>query len=222
MIEAAENQGIRPSYAESPPKLVGGSLCLDFLNTLSGRGDPAGPRERLTGYAELAHWAAGAGLLSTAEARRLADKARARPRQAAAALAEAKALREALMRLLSGADPGDSGLAGGSDLERLNRLLARAPTRYGLEAREGGFAWHLGAQPEPFEQPLWPVLWDAAELLTAPHRLARIRPCANPGCGWLFLDTSRNRSRRWCSMEDCGNRAKARRHYAKRKAGGGA
>jgi predicted RNA-binding Zn ribbon-like protein len=66
---------------------------------------------------------------------------------------------------------------------------------------------------------MWPVVHSAAELLTSPH-LDRVRQCADDrGCGFLFFDTSRNGSRRWCSMESCGNRAKARRHYQRTKAG---
>jgi predicted RNA-binding Zn ribbon-like protein len=61
---------------------------------------------------------------------------------------------------------------------------------------------------------LWPVVRDAADLLTS-KELNRVGRCADERCGWLFVDTSRNRSRRWCSMESCGNRAKARRHYRK-------
>ena len=75
------------------------------------------------------------------------------------------------------------------------------------------WAWPAGASA--LELPLWPALWSAAELLMAPE-LARVRECES--CSWLFLDTSRNHTRRWCSMEDCGNVAKARRHYARRHA----
>ena len=76
----------------------------------------------------------------------------------------------------------------------------------------------MAAVAEALERPLWPVLWAAAELLTSADR-DRVRACASDPCRWLFLDLSRNRSRRWCSMEDCGNRAKARRHYARSKNG---
>ena len=97
-------------------------------------------------------------------------------------------------------------------------ILEQAPARDALSARDGGFAWAAGAPGTPLRRPLWPVLWSAADLLTS-DRLARVRSCGDPRCGWLFLDTSRNRSRRWCDMADCGNRAKARRHYARRVEG---
>jgi predicted RNA-binding Zn ribbon-like protein len=64
---------------------------------------------------------------------------------------------------------------------------------------------------------LAPIAWSAADLLTGP-RAQRVRQCADEkGCGWLFIDESRAGTRRWCSMGECGNRAKARRHYLRRK-----
>jgi predicted RNA-binding Zn ribbon-like protein len=63
---------------------------------------------------------------------------------------------------------------------------------------------------------LWPIVDAAADLLVRGEP-ERIKTCGSATCGWLFLDLSRNRSRRWCDMKDCGNRAKARRHYARRK-----
>ena len=73
------------------------------------------------------------------------------------------------------------------------------------------FAWDWTPE-NALDRVLWPVVRDAAELLSG-EDLDRVGRCADANCGWLFLDTSRNHSRRWCSMKDCGNRAKARRHY---------
>lgn len=80
-----------------------------------------------------------------------------------------------------------------------------------------GFAWTWPEEAADLARPLWPVARSAAELLTSPD-LGRVHECLGDNCGWLFLDTSRNRRRTWCSMEGCGNRAKARRHYARRRA----
>ncbi len=86
-----------------------------------------------------------------------------------------------------------------------------------------GFAreWERGSPA--LDQVLWPVSWSAAELLTH-GPLDRIRECPGQGnCGWLFLDLTKNASRRWCDMRVCGNRAKARRHYTRtRQEAGGA
>ena len=81
--------------------------------------------------------------------------------------------------------------------------------------------WRLAAEDAEFDLPLWPIVQSAAELLLSEHLRGRVGQCADPsGCGWLFLDLSKNRSRRWCSIQDCGNRAKQRRLQARLKSGG--
>ena len=93
-----------PSYAKDPPSLIGGAPCLDFVNTLRWRGDPEARWERLSDYGELAHWAAGAGLLAQGEARRLIGEARRNPSEAEQVRNTALALREALARLFAEPD----------------------------------------------------------------------------------------------------------------------
>jgi predicted RNA-binding Zn ribbon-like protein len=199
-----------PSYALQPPKRIGGTLCLDFINTEMWRGDVPDRRERLTGYGELALWAGHVGILDRDGQREAMQRAGQQPDIAASVLATALALRGALGRMLV----APMAIAP-ADLAVLNALLARAPTRTGLMPTKAGFAWTMTAA-EPLEQPLWPVVWDAAELL-ASGRAERVGCCSDPECRWVFLDTSRNGSRRWCSMEDCGNRHKARRHYERNR-----
>ncbi|MCC7276614.1 MAG: CGNR zinc finger domain-containing protein, partial [Alphaproteobacteria bacterium] len=129
------------------------------------------------------------------------------PDAAARVLADALALREAVARLAAGpAAPLPD------DLARLNGHLAGADR---LAAVAGGFAWTAGSA-DALASPLARVARDAADLLASP-RLARVRRCADERCGWLFLDADRGPGRRWCSMTGCGNRAKARRHYRRRK-----
>lgn len=99
-----------------------------------------------------------------------------------------------------------------ADLARLNRVLAVAPAGLKLVRSKGRYAWR--AKTDALDGLLAPIIWSAAELL-ASEQLARVKSCGAADCGWLFLDLSRNGSRRWCSMDDCGNRAKARRHYAR-------
>ena len=202
------------SYVDVPPRLVAGTLCLDFVNTVSRPTAELTPNERLTGYSELLFWARAAGILDDAGLKALTAAAEADPSGAAAVLAKAVALREALAALIAGSDGPPEALS------VLNGLLERAPQRRRLAPNGPGFAWRVEQPGEDLERPLWQVAWDAAALLTS-DRLERVRRCVAPDCGWLFLDLTRNRSRRWCSMEDCGNRAKARRHYAKRKRSGG-
>ena len=195
--------------------LVGGRLCLDFANTV-GAHDTDHPREHLTSYADLVAWSQHAGVLTTAQAQPLLRAGEDRPTAAAAVLARAIALREAIYRVFSAVAAGRA--VEDADLGTLNGALAEALARSRIVATADGFAWGWTPSPDALDQMLWPVARSAAELLTE-GELARVRECGGDGCGWLFLDLSRNHSRRWCDMQDCGNRAKARRHYQRRRAG---
>jgi predicted RNA-binding Zn ribbon-like protein len=104
-----------------------------------------------------------------------------------------------------------------ADLARLNAALAAALPHLRLAPRAGGYDWVWDGRGDDLASPLWPILRSAADLLASPD-LARVRECDGEDCTWLFLDYSRNRSRRWCSMASCGNRAKARRHYQRHAA----
>ncbi|MFL6263400.1 MAG: CGNR zinc finger domain-containing protein [Thermoanaerobaculia bacterium] len=191
--------------------LSGGALGLDFANTWSDRGRPE--TDKLCGYPDLLAFARQAGLLTEGEEVRLAARAGRDPRAAAAALARARGLRETLYRIFSALAAG--GAPEPADLERLNAALPEALSRLRLERRGEETVWGWAAPEGSLEALLWPILRSAAELLTAEER-QRVRECAGSACTWLFLDHSRNRSRRWCSMETCGNRAKAHRHYRRR------
>ena len=170
-------------------------LCLDFANTRFWRGQ-ATPTETLKAPSDLAAWAKTAKAPTGKE------------------FETALALREAVYRLFDSQAQGKA--AAPRDLEILNHALARAPTRTTLKRGREGYNWDVGARSGTALALLAPVLWSAGDLLAGP-RLDRVRRCANPECGWLFLDDSRAGKRRWCSMSACGNRAKARRHYHKSK-----
>lgn len=193
-------------------RLVGGRLCLDFVNTVDSHRRPE-PKEYLRSYADLLLWARHAAALDAEAAATLAASAASAIERAERALASARALRRTLFTIFVGI--GEGRPPGPHDLAPLNAALAAAPTRVGLRSEDGRVGWTWRDEAEELERPVWPVLWSAADLLTSADA-GLIRECAGEGCSWLFLDTSRNRTRRWCSMEDCGNRAKARRHYARR------
>src|SRR5262249_47884658 len=123
-----------PSYRAAPPRLLGGALCLDFVNTVEWRGAPE-RAERLTGYGEVLAWAEAAGAIGRRARARLEAAAKARPEAAAALLASAVALREALAELFG------SGSAQPALVERLNAWLARAPERTRLAASVEGYGW---------------------------------------------------------------------------------
>jgi predicted RNA-binding Zn ribbon-like protein len=190
-------------------KLVGGRPSLDFTNTVSDH--LAGePEEYLASYADLVTWAEHAGLLAADAAGRLRAAAARAPGEAQAALARAQALREALFRVFLALAQDDAPPA--DDLALVNEEAARAFSRRALEPAGAGLAWQWQEEDGALDRPLWPVVADATALL-ASAEIGRVKVCGADVCGWLFLDESRNRSRRWCSMEDCGNREKARRHY---------
>jgi predicted RNA-binding Zn ribbon-like protein len=119
-------------------------------------------------------------------------------------------LREAIHRSFGATASG--GAPAAADLAALNAALAAAPARQRI--RMGG--WDVGSPDPSAAALLAPVLWSAADLLVG-GQLDRVRRCANPECGWLFLDNSKSGNRRWCSMTACGNRAKAHRHYMRRR-----
>lgn len=192
----------------------GDELCLDFANTRFWRGLPE-PKEQLTGFADLLAWCAARTGLPASEGTRLAAWAAGEPGAAAALLAAALELREAIYRLFHATAEKK---AAPEDLDRLNRALATVAERRAVVADGAGFAWRVpaGAGAPAAVRLLTPVLWSAGDLLVG-KRLAKVRHCANPECAWLFIDDSKSGNRRWCSMSACGNRAKAHRHYARKK-----
>ena len=204
---------------ETPPtfELSGGTLCLDFANTWSDRDRPE--TDNFRGYPDLLAFALQTGLLTSGEKARLAGRADQDPQAAEEALASGRSLREALYGILSAIAAAREPEA--ADLERLNAALPEAFSRLRLENRGSDFVWTWAASEDSLAAPLWPILRSAAELLTSEDR-NQVRECAGTACTWLFLDRSRNRSRRWCSMETCGNRAKAHRHYRRRSETGSA
>jgi predicted RNA-binding Zn ribbon-like protein len=200
---------IEPKPAENPGSLAG-ALCLDFANTAEWHASDH-PQERLTGYAELLAWAKRKSILGEKEARALEDEAGRRPQEAARVLRRAVELREAIYQIfsrLAHAKPAPR-----TALELLNAGLAGSLGQARLRAGPAGFTWGWADRPGALDRALWPVMRSAAELLTS-DLASRVGQCQDDrGCGWLFIDTSRNHTRRWCAMDDCGNRAKARRHY---------
>jgi len=195
-------------------KLLGGQLALDFANTASWHAR-AEPGELLTDYARVLAWGEQAGALDAAARARLATAAERDPAGVAVALARIVALREVIYRLFSALAAGRPLPA--ADLAALNGALAATLPHLCVLANDTAPVWGWAEAGEDFSRPIWPVIRAAAELLTAPDR-ALVRECAGEDCGWLFLDTSRNRTRRWCDSRDCGNRMRVRQHYARQRA----
>ncbi|WP_175952825.1 ABATE domain-containing protein [Burkholderia sp. BCC0405] len=189
----------------APPE----TLSIDFANTLYWRGsDP--PTETFGTMDDLLAWCREQAGVPAG----LADKCRVRGVEEGepAMLARALALREALYRLFYAQAEQREPLA--DDLALLGGFLAEASPRVALARVDGGYAWRIGETGATLAGLLSPVLWSAIDLLGG-ARLAKVKRCANDACQWLFIDDSKNGSRRWCSMSSCGNRAKAYRHYHK-------
>ena len=195
-------------------KLSGERSSLDFANTADWHASDH-PVESLTSYSDLVAWSQRVGILTDHQAQRLLKKAARRPEDATAVLERAIALREAIYQIFSAISHGHPPPA--ADLATFNAELSMVLAQSRIVSTAEGFAWDWAGAEDALDQMLWPVVHDAAGLLTS-EELDRVGQCADDRCGWLFLDTSRNRSRRWCSMEDCGNRAKARRHYERKRA----
>lgn len=195
-------------------EFIGGVLCLDFANTVDWHA-AASPEDRLRSCADLAGWAAAAGIIQADTARRLIDESRTRPEEAGRVFRRAIAFRESVYRILAGLPLGRPPAS--EDLAAVNVILSEALGRLVLSSNRGGFRLDWPELEAGLSGILWPIARSVADLLTTGDP-SRVRQCADDrGCGWLFLDQSRNRSRRWCSMDDCGNRAKAGRHFRRKK-----
>ena len=193
--------------------LVGGRLCLDFINSIGARRpSPSGAMtirdEKLRDYFDLLAWARHAGALTDSQAEMFAREGSRRRTNAADAFHRAVRLREALYCILKAVvlkkEPEHS------HLRLLNEELCLVRKAERLVFEKAHFAWRWSASKSLLDRVVWPVASSAAELLTLGD-LTRLRQCAGDDCGWIFEDTSRNRSRRWCEMRDCGNAAKVRR-----------
>jgi len=196
----------------------GGALCLDFANTLEWHASPT-PDEHLRSYPDLVAWGRAAGGLSGEESARLLTGATSRPEESAAVLEQARRLREVIYRVFSAV--AANSRVESDDLAAVNSWLQEALSHLEVKSAADGFQWGWGESSDSLGSPLWPVARSAGELLTSDH-LDRVKECPDDrGCGYLFVDMSRNRSRVWCSMEACGNRAKAQRHYQRSRTSGG-
>jgi predicted RNA-binding Zn ribbon-like protein len=189
---------------------VGGALSLDFINTVGGTRAGASD-EKLATYADLLDWAVLGGAVSRDAANRLSASAERDPSGAAAELARARLFREALHAVFSAQAEGRP--APKAAMERVNAEIGRALAHARLARVGEHYVWEWNAT-DTLDAPLWAVARDAGNLLTE-GPLERLRECASDTCGWLFLDTTKNHSRRWCDMKGCGNRDKVRRYRSK-------
>lgn len=218
MATAAAQQRARERAYGETFRCPGGELCLDFCNTGQGARDQRGG-EWLAEYVDLVDWLEAAGALGAEQARRLARAAQAAPEAATRAWRRALALREALQRILEARVRAQTPAR--EDLRCFESEHARAAAFARLDWHAGHATWRLDPQTAELDAVLQPIVHSVARLL-ASERLARTRRCCNPSCSWLFVDDTRNRSRRWCEMASCGNLQKVRRHRARKAVKAGA
>jgi len=212
--------------AATEMKLVGGRLCLDFINTVDGRKSDSPRREsrsvyrvlgdKLAEYSDLVEWSRHSGILTATEAERLIQASKRNTREAKQVFERAIALREALHRIFKAIMTSRRPQT--DDLETVNQELLRARTHERLTHEANGFTWELVGNEAALDRMLWSIAQSAAELLTTGD-LSRLRECCGEECGWVFEDTSKNRSRQWCDMQDCGNLAKVRRYRTRLRRG---
>ncbi|HKV72700.1 MAG TPA: ABATE domain-containing protein [Gemmatimonadales bacterium] len=192
-------------------EMVGGDLGLNFANTMGWHAREQ-PVEHLETYGDFVHWTRRADVVSSAQAAELLRRGAAAPGDAARALRRARHLRETIYRVFSriagGHKPPDRELAG------LLRLVARAMAS-GIPAWRQGKLHLVWSTDDALDWPVHPIAFAAGDLLSSPRR-ERVRQCGNDPCGWLFIDTTRNRSRRWCTSAECGNVTRVRRFRAKK------
>jgi predicted RNA-binding Zn ribbon-like protein len=198
-------------------QLFGGHPVLDLINTLDNRFVDSGSLELLPSYAELLRFARQSQILTSQQVARLEDHA---PGSAAARVVHGvHELREALAVLFYGGKSQPDTSAGALkiieryvlDADAQRELVAGRTSR---RANPSAASWSWNSRQNRLELPLW-ILSKSAEALLTTADFARVRSCQRDACRWLFLDSSKNHSRRWCDMKVCGNRVKAQRFHAK-------
>jgi predicted RNA-binding Zn ribbon-like protein len=206
-------------------KLVGGHPALDLVNTVAPRTDDDDQRDYLATPDDLLTFSGRAGLADSQELAGVGAAWQASPKAATRALTAVRDIREALYAvLLAYLHPSADGGTPDGELAHLSLAWTAAASRsrlvLGDKARAGDpvALWVSAAPPDLLLQDRAAV---AAVTLLASADATRLGSCDPDagGCGWLFLDHTRNRSRRWCTMEDCGAEVKSRRLTERRRAG---
>ncbi|MCG8569008.1 MAG: CGNR zinc finger domain-containing protein [Spirochaetes bacterium] len=192
-------------------KLEGGHYVLDFINTVEGR-DSDEFKEQLFDFLDVLAWCRKVKLLSSYHIKKLYQRAIKNQEKAEKCYKSVIRLRNILYEIFN-------SLAENKEIDDyswfiFNKRLKTALYHYKLIKKNHQFKWGFKAGKNPLQFVQYPLLKGAAELLMDLD-LKRLKKCPMSDCGWLFLDISRNNSRKWCSMETCGNRAKAQRFYNK-------
>ncbi len=193
--------------------LLGGRLCLDFINTLDWRGRDL-PVEYINSYADVIQWAAYIKIITSAQKKKIISLAGKNKEIANEAFEKSIELRELLHTIFKSVEKGKK--IKNKFLNMLNNYLHHTCSCIEIKDLTNDFELEAYVNPKDLISLLNPIVWDAVRLLTSLDRL-RIKSCTDKMCGWMFLDVSKNKSRQWCDMKSCGNRAKARKFYKRKK-----
>ena len=199
-------------------KFRGGQLSLDFINSVDGRVELNGNnytilKDKINNYEDLVDWAKTIGILNETTARNLVSLAGQKGKVTNRVFERAIKLRESLYRIFISIVENRVPLK--EDIEVLNNECSAVREQQKLVYTSRKFSWNYELTDEP-DNMIWQVALSGAELLLS-DQLKRVKQCPGTNCGWLFLDASKNGSRQWCDMKDCGNVAKVRRYREKRK-----
>src|SRR5579863_4993869 len=185
-----------PSLVSAPPfQLVSGHPALDLVNTLDWRFRPAGSQELLAGYDDLLRFAAQLEILPPGQIRQIV---RARnDRAAAGALVSCRELREAAAEIFYAVV--DDRTVPGSQIKIVERCFREARERQRLAWSGSRLAWEWPSAESGPELPFWILSISTARLMLS-EEMRHLRACEKPDCRWLFLDATKNHTRRWCDM----------------------
>jgi predicted RNA-binding Zn ribbon-like protein len=192
-------------------RLDGGVFCLDFVNTIPDRFDGSN-RDLLIGFEELAYFAKRAGIIDTKTLSQVAQIALSNPKKSQSFFKEAVELRGLIYRIFKSIC--DQKFVAPDDLSEFNNLLPKYLSLLYLESKRGILSERWNTNDGNYYSITAPIVKSAYELLLS-NKLIRVKECSN--CGWLFLDTSKNGKRRWCSMQACGSNVKALEYYHRKK-----
>jgi predicted RNA-binding Zn ribbon-like protein len=202
---------VMPIEAGHAFQLVGGHPATDFINTLDWRFRESGAEELLRRFTDLIRFLIQSKLISAVQGRRLVNTVD--DRSAERTLKTARKLRESLADFLyaklDGRQPSSHCIS------RLQEHFQVARAHQKLAWKKGRVEWTWN-EDDRANLPVHMLSSSASDLIMSTN-LANIRACCNPECRWIFVDVSKNHTRRWCNMKLCGNRMKARRFYAQKK-----
>ena len=203
-----------PTVLDHGFEYVGGDLATDFANTTSNRYEPVNLHEHIQTYADLVEFARLGGAIRPTLARKLIVEAERHPDKASQIYRRAAALREAiwgaLSKIAAGKEPPPS------DVALISGEAADALAHAQLTRAEDGYEWRW-PETDELAQPLWPIARAASDVLTSQETRPLVRECADDNCAWLFVDRTKNHSRRWCDMNGCGTRNKVREFRQRQK-----